>query len=396
MMKKIIIAVLVVLSAALNSEAKKQSSPLLVWDLDYLQSVKTDVAFRSDKAAFIKRADKVLGEPMYCVTAKEPKLFAPDKHEYVSVGPYWWPDPKNPDGPYIRRDGVVNQAMRKADNSAEFGKTISKLKALSVAFFLTGESKYRDVWLEQLRVWFLNPDTYMRPDLEYGQVVPGQNGNKGRCYGLIEMYAFNGALESYRLMEYASRIPADVAEGFHKWVSDFADWMWTSELGQKEYNGYNNHATAYDVTLFDLCIFCGKKELADKISSELKSRRLDTQIEPDGSQPKELARTRAMHYSLYNAGHIVDFCTMQQRLGNRFYKQNQAVLDSIFLFLYPYIKDHDAFMAKYKQIGSWSGLDEKFFSCVRRLKALEKPEKGLGGIDSSNGTPYDDYLMSCK
>ena len=32
-----------------------------------------------------------------------------DKHDYLSFGSYWWPDPDKPDGlPYIRRDGGVN------------------------------------------------------------------------------------------------------------------------------------------------------------------------------------------------------------------------------------------------------------------------------------------------
>jgi Alginate lyase len=31
-------------------------------------------------------------------------------HDYFSEGDYWWPDPKNPDGPYIQRDGQSNPA----------------------------------------------------------------------------------------------------------------------------------------------------------------------------------------------------------------------------------------------------------------------------------------------
>ena len=31
-------------------------------------------------------------------------------HDYFSEGDYWWPDPKNPGGPYIRRDGFSNPA----------------------------------------------------------------------------------------------------------------------------------------------------------------------------------------------------------------------------------------------------------------------------------------------
>ena len=40
-------------------------------------------------------------------------------HDFYSEGDYWWPDPENPDGPYIRRDGVSNP-----DNFAEHRKAM--------------------------------------------------------------------------------------------------------------------------------------------------------------------------------------------------------------------------------------------------------------------------------
>ncbi len=30
-----------------------------------------------------------------------------DKHDYISLAPYWWPDPQNPKGPYIRHDDAA-------------------------------------------------------------------------------------------------------------------------------------------------------------------------------------------------------------------------------------------------------------------------------------------------
>src|SRR5689334_16375092 len=37
-----------------------------------------------------------------------------DKHDYISLSRYWWPNPNTPDGlPYIHRDGEVNPEIRK-------------------------------------------------------------------------------------------------------------------------------------------------------------------------------------------------------------------------------------------------------------------------------------------
>jgi len=44
-----------------------------------------------------------------------------DKHDYMSIAPYFWPDPKKPDGlPYIRHDGKVNPESR--DEAYDHGR----------------------------------------------------------------------------------------------------------------------------------------------------------------------------------------------------------------------------------------------------------------------------------
>src|SRR5437764_182940 len=42
------------------------------------------------------------------ITAQTCSRSAGGKHDFYSEGDYWWPDPKNPDGPYIQRDGMTN------------------------------------------------------------------------------------------------------------------------------------------------------------------------------------------------------------------------------------------------------------------------------------------------
>ncbi len=61
-----------------------------------------------ERARVISAADKDLAEPPITVTAQSSPRSAGGPHDFFSEGDYWWPDPQNPDGPYIQRDGMTN------------------------------------------------------------------------------------------------------------------------------------------------------------------------------------------------------------------------------------------------------------------------------------------------
>ncbi len=59
------------------------------------------------------------------MTAAGSPRSAGGKHDFFSEGDYWWPDPKNPDGPYIQRDGMTNP-----DNFVEHRKAMIRLSLI--------------------------------------------------------------------------------------------------------------------------------------------------------------------------------------------------------------------------------------------------------------------------
>ena len=65
---------------------------------------------RVDRARILAAAGRYLNEAPVTVTAAHSDRSAGGAHDYFSEGDYWWPDPKNPGGPYIRRDGFSNPA----------------------------------------------------------------------------------------------------------------------------------------------------------------------------------------------------------------------------------------------------------------------------------------------
>ncbi|MEN9364241.1 MAG: hypothetical protein RI903_1550, partial [Bacteroidota bacterium] len=135
---------------------------------------------------FIKRADKALTQQkLYSVMNKVQIPPSGDKHDYMSQGPYWWPDPSKPNGkPYIRKDGVRNPEIKNITDSDEMDDLILDVEALTAAYQQTKQSKYAKFAATLIKTWFLNPATKQSPNLKFSQGIPGIND--GRGIGLIE------------------------------------------------------------------------------------------------------------------------------------------------------------------------------------------------------------------
>src|SRR5213594_3592179 len=65
-------------------------------------------AFMGTAQALYRNALTATKAGPWSVTSHRPDDVKADPHDYYSEGPYWWPDPKNPRGPYIRKDGERN------------------------------------------------------------------------------------------------------------------------------------------------------------------------------------------------------------------------------------------------------------------------------------------------
>lgn len=61
-----------------------------------------------ERPRILAAAETFLSEAPVTVTASRSPRSAGGAHDFFSEGDYWWPDPANPDGPYIQRDGQTN------------------------------------------------------------------------------------------------------------------------------------------------------------------------------------------------------------------------------------------------------------------------------------------------
>ncbi len=247
----------------------------------------------------IQGADKILKRgKLYSVTQKTQLPPSGNKHDYMSQGPYWWPDPSKHDGkPYIRKDGQRNPEINGITDHDQLHNLIVDTEQLALAYYFTQEEKYAKYAARLLQTWFLNDDTKMTPHMNYGQGIPGIT--EGRGIGIIDSRDLYKIIDSAIILQASKSWSAQDHAALKSWFSNYLTWLTESPIGLDEADEHNNHGTYYDVQVVASALFCGRKELAEKQLETTKAR-LASQLEADGSQPHELARTLSWNYSNMN------------------------------------------------------------------------------------------------
>ena len=175
-------------------------------------------------------ADRRMNEGPWTVTSERPNNPAVDPHDYYSEAPYWWPNPDNPSGPYIRKDGQVYPGRFTANKTALNQMSDAVFTLGSAAFFL-GDAGYARRAARVVHAWFVNPKTRMNPSLEHAQAIAGVN--TGQSAGILDGRAFIRAIQG---MEFLSQTgawdPKDQA-AVHKWFEDYLRWLTKSPGGRR-------------------------------------------------------------------------------------------------------------------------------------------------------------------
>ena len=342
--------------------------------------------------SIIVDADSALKKKIVTVVDKEMIPASGDKHDYMSMGRYWWPDEEKVDGlPYVRKDGLSNPELEKLDRKP-LSAFATGIENLAIAYYITKDEKYAKKAVENLKIWFINPETKMNPNMNFGQTIPGKNEGKGRGEGVLDTYSFVEMLDGVELLKSSTSFFPSDQEDLRLWFVEYIKWMQTSEIGIDEQNADNNHGTAYDAQLIRFALFVDDFELARKVCNEFPSKRLYPQIEPNGAQLLELKRTTALGYSTFNLTHYLDVAKMASTLNidilNAKSDDGRGILKAI-EFLVPFIGiDLEDF--PYQQINDWRGVQIKLcWQLFRVDKMLQKKDYEKyyeEHIDPSEGT----------
>ncbi|HMI80019.1 MAG TPA: alginate lyase family protein, partial [Ferruginibacter sp.] len=272
-----------------------------------------DPAIMPSYKLLIKDAEKSLQFGPVSVMEKTNIPPSGDKHDYMSLAPYFWPDPAKPNGlPYLRKDGQTNPEVKDYKDKDQMPKLCGHVETLALAYFLSGEQMYAEHAAKLLRVWFLDTATRMNPNLKYGQAIKGVT--EGRGAGLIDTRHFVKLIDAIGLLKASKSWRATDQKGMQQWFADFLNWMQTSKNGIDEMNAKNNHGAWYDAQRLAMALFIDSTDLAKRVVANAAGR-LDHQADDKGFFPAEMARTISLHYTAFVLEAFFNIAKMSDKTG---------------------------------------------------------------------------------
>jgi hypothetical protein len=294
----------------------------------------------------LAEADWAMQQKPVTVTASFSPRSAGGKHDFFSEADYFWPDPENPNGPYINRDGETNPA-----NFVEHRKAMIRFSeiigALASAYKITGDEKYVRRAIIHLRAWFMDPETLMNPNLQFAQAIKGKF--TGRNYGIIDSIHLMEVAQGLMVMEDCPAMDAQTTEGIKKWFAEYTNWLLNSESGTQEKLTKNNHSTCWAMQVASFAKLCNNQVVLDSITVMYKTVLLPNQMATDGSFPLELARTKPYGYSIFDLDAMATLCqilsTPKDNLWNFETPDGKSIKKGI-SYLYPYIADKSKWKLK--------------------------------------------------
>jgi hypothetical protein len=304
------------LAAASQVRADARSESLILFTADEAERIRSGMGSATgrvhERAAQLRSfADGELKKGPWSVTFHRPDNKF-DTHDYFSEGPYFWPDPKNPTGPYIRRDGERNPE-RFNHNHDDLGAMSTAVLTLGSAAYFFGDDGYAKHAVKNLSTWFLDPATRMNPHLEHGQAIRGINDGRGT--GLIDTVSLIHCSQGIVLLEKAGKLDPGMAGGLRAWFSQFLNWMTTSKKGMQEGKSGNNHATWWTAQVSAYATLTRNQDALQMACERYRTYLVPEEIQADGSCPREEARTKSLSYSVFNADAFATLCRIAQSGG---------------------------------------------------------------------------------
>lgn len=290
----------------------------------------------------IQAADAYLHERPLTITAFPASRSAGGIHDFYSEGDYWWPDPDNPEGPYIRRDGMSNP-----DNFDAHRRVMVRLSlivpALTAAYVVTGAETYAAHAREHLRAWFLDDETMMNPHLLYAQAIKGRV--TGRGVGIIDTIHLIEVARSINTLAVTGAIGGEDLEGLKSWFAEYLRWMTTHEYGIDERDRKNNHGSCWVLQVSAFAQLVGDTRQLGYCRDRFRTVLVPNQIAADGSFPLELDRTKPYSYTLFNLDILTSICqvlsTAEDNLWEFSLPDGRGIRKAM-EFMYPYMANKAA------------------------------------------------------
>ncbi|HWK57651.1 MAG TPA: alginate lyase family protein [Parapedobacter sp.] len=289
------------------------------------------------KRQTLREAKQALRRKPITITAFKASRSAGGINDFYSEGDYWWPDPEEPDGPYIQRDGLSNP-----DNFVEHRLALIRFSeiigTLASAYKLTGNHKYVRAAIPHLKAWFVDAGTRMNPSLLYAQAIKGRF--TGRGIGIIDTIHLMEVAQGILTMQ-AHIEPAEL-ERIKGWFEAYLDWLMTHPYGEAEMNAKNNHGTCFVMQVAAFASLTNDGKRLSFCRERFKQVLLPDQMASDGSFPREINRTKPYGYSLFNLDAMAMICQIlsspEDNLWDYTTSDGRSIENGI-AYLFPFVDD---------------------------------------------------------
>jgi len=291
-----------------------------------------------ERSRELENATIYLSETPKTITASFCERSTGNNHDFYSEGDYWWPDEKNPNGPYIRKDGLTNPA-----NFTDHREALIHFSQLSgvlaSAYVLTNDKKYAQKLAEHLKAWFVNENTKMNPNLLYAQAIKGVA--TGRGIGIIDTVHLVEVTKAIHAIENSGSLSVSDLASIKLWFTNYLNWITTHEYGIAERDNGNNHSVCWTMQVAAFADLIGDEKTKDFCRNFYKNTLLPNQMEKDGSFPLELKRTKPYGYSLFNLDAMTSICQiLSSKKDNLFaYTIDGKNIELGIKFMFPYIEN---------------------------------------------------------
>lgn len=283
------------------------------------------------------------GEPATITSVTNPRS-AGGCHDFSSDADYFWPDPANPAGPYLARDGMSNPENFNAHRQLMVDMA-GKVGALAAAYKLTGEDRYAAGAVRHLRAWFVDPATRMNPTLLYAQAVRGVS--TGRRIGLIDTLPLIEPALAVVALRGSPALTPGLDTAITTWFGDYLHWLRTHPFGLEESNSLTNHSTCWSLQVACFAKVTGDEAALAECRRRLKEFHLVVQMAPNGSFSDEVRRTKPYGYSIFHLDVMVALAhlisTPDEDLVQFRLPDGRGLVRGI-EWLAPFIKDKDAWL----------------------------------------------------
>jgi hypothetical protein len=290
----------------------------------------------------LRIAEKYLYEPPLTITEYICPRSAGGLHEFYSEGDYWWPDPANPDGPYLQRDGMSNPEnfTKHREMMMRFSAAVSSLTA---AYKLTRDEQYAAHAVRHLKAWFVDESSMMVPHLKYAQAIKGRV--TGRGIGIIDTIHLIEVARAVEVLSGSTSFSPAEVHAVKDWFAGYLIWLTKHQYGIDEREAKNNHGTWWVTQVAAFAHLVGDTVAMNYCRERFITVLLPGQMAGDGSFPLELKRTKPYNYSIFNLEGMATICQILSIPGMNLWDTmlpDGRSMRKAMEFLYPYLKNRSS------------------------------------------------------